>query len=141
MSQSPCKDRISLFLSICIGTVIVGLRMRPFWPDLNGGMNSHVITNAPPPFFFSVFSPVAPHSFHNAQTIALSPPPVSQNLILLLVPSSQSAVRVCLTNSPLLLSLPFHPSVLPHPCSPQGLAKDLCSDEKRESIPHLCSRS
>lgn len=72
-----------------------------------------------------------PHSFllvpqcPNNPTL---PPPVSQNLILLLVPSSQSVVRVCLTNSPLLLSLLFHPCVLPHPCSPQGLAKDLYSN-------------
>ncbi|CAB1451804.1 unnamed protein product [Pleuronectes platessa] len=44
---------------------------------------------------------------------------ISQNLILLLVPSSQSAVRVCLTNSPLLAQLSlFRPSVLPHLCSP-----------------------
>lgn len=72
-----------------------------------------------------------PHSFLLLQQCPNNPtlpPPVSQNLILLLVPSSQSMVRVCLTNSALLLSLPFHPSVLLHPCSPQGLAKDLCSD-------------
>lgn len=53
-----------------------------------------------------------PHSFLLLQQCPNNhalPPPVSRNLILMCVPSSQSSVHVCLTNSALLLILPVPP--------------------------------
>ena len=94
-------------------------------------MNSHVIINVPSLF---ILGPIASYSYHNAQTIPLSLPPVSQNLILLPVPSSQSAIRVCLTNSPLLLSLPFHPFPSCRiPTAPKAWQR-ICALTKKENL-------
>lgn len=132
MTWFPCKDRILLLHSICVGTVILGLRMRPFLLKWGYGFICHHKC----PLFRT-----QPHSFLLLQQCPNNRallPPVSQNLILLFVPSSQSAVRVCLTNSPLPLSLLFHPFHLTASLQPLKAWQRICTEtERRIYFPSL----
>lgn len=124
------------FLSICIGAVIAGRPMRPFCSWSKWGYEfrcHHKCHNFVFLFFFSaVLGRVASHSFHNAQTIL--PLPESNPSACPLQPKRRPSVSPWPPYRPPKPS-PAQPSLPSTSPSSQGLAEDLCSDEKGESIP------